>query len=486
MSESGKFVIRPKVRFCQWEDEEEEEPFLPVRKPTIKNIVTVEKPYKILSLDDDNNDDDDNGGKLTEKREENSPVNYYPVLKNSDQEYFSPSVDSSFSSLSKDEAENPQLIQVDVHAEDEKIPPDFEDEAKAFSNSKEHLFTDTEFTTNSQQKILIENGKIDQGNKIFKRGNLSTIQEQSLEIPLNSTQEFEAIEEREETQEEQELKKVKKPLEEKEIPETKKKSVSTLSRRQLNSINRLSKAKSPKKFQNSQENLKIRSARPLGFIQRSSTSTRPKVAGVMPCLKSKVKANGKYSPMKKTVLRNISVKPKSKFFVTPGVSRPSRKELNFNSNDENGGMENGKFRGEKLSKPEYNSIMNTINKLKEVQKENIITDVEHLPPIYKSLVNGKVAHSLDFPPDEIIFKNLINLSIDETELPTRFTRSKDPEPRQRDAIPKLSDFFHPKYADEYCTAVCVKPRNSEQTENWNAFRVSDKIRSWKWNMDFVH
>lgn len=484
MSESGKFVIRPKVRFCQWEDQEDEnednddeQPFIPVRKPTIKNIVTIEKPYKIL-------DNDDNECKL----EENPPLNYYhhSILKNiADNEYFSPSVDSSSSSLSKDEMDNrQQLIQVDVHAEDEKILPlDLEDEARAFSNSKEHLFFDTNFRS-STEKISEKKDNDWWG----ERGNLSTIQEQSIEIPSNSIETIKAIEEPEEEEAEPEEEEteprtsVKRHDEGEKIPETRKKS---LSRRQLNSINRLSKAKSPKKFQCSRENLKIRSARPLGFIQRSSSSTtRPKVAGVMPCLKSKVKANGKFSPIKKTVLRNISVKPKTKNLVTPGVSRPPppRKELNFDSNQ----IENDKFRTEKLSKPEYNSIMKTINKLKEVQKENIITDVEHLPPIYKSLVNGKVAHSLDFPPDEVIFKNLINLSIDETELPTRFTRSKDPEPRQRDALPKLSDFFQPKYADEYCTAVCVKPRNPEQTENWNAFRVSDKIRNWKWNMDFVH
>lgn len=99
---------------------------------------------------------------------------------------------------------------------------------------------------------------------------------------------------------------------------------------------------------------------------------------------------------------------------------------------------------------------------------------------------AQVSSSLDFAPDEAIFKNLINLSIEESQLPPRFTRSKDPEPRQRDAVPQLSDFFSPKYANEYCTAVCIKPRSPEPLENWNAFKISDKILRWKWNMDYVH
>ena len=59
MAECGKFVVRPKVRFCQREDDDEDqervinEKILSIaRKPSIKSIVSIDKPYKIVSVDE--------------------------------------------------------------------------------------------------------------------------------------------------------------------------------------------------------------------------------------------------------------------------------------------------------------------------------------------------------------------------------------------------------------------------------------------------
>lgn len=97
----------------------------------------------------------------------------------------------------------------------------------------------------------------------------------------------------------------------------------------------------------------------------------------------------------------------------------------------------------------------------------------------------QISSALDFPLDEAIYKNLVDLSIDEKQLPSRLTRSKDPEPRQRDAIPVLSDFFVPVVSEEYCTSISIKPRTPEIIDNWSAFRISDKIFEWKHILDHV-
>lgn len=85
--------------------------------------------------------------------------------------------------------------------------------------------------------------------------------------------------------------------------------------------------------------------------------------------------------------------------------------------------------------------------------------------------------------NEAIYKNLVDLSIDEKQFPSKIMRSKDPQPRQKDLVPKLSDFFVPEFVDEYYTPMFVKSKNSDLIENWNAFRISDKICEWKDSMD---
>ncbi|KAK2577514.1 hypothetical protein KPH14_003609 [Odynerus spinipes] len=73
----------------------------------------------------------------------------------------------------------------------------------------------------------------------------------------------------------------------------------------------------------------------------------------------------------------------------------------------------------RLSHPEYNSIMCIANKLNEVKKEKIVTDIEHLPTTYKNLVNGKTSSALDFPLNEVIYKNLVDLSVNEKQFPCK-------------------------------------------------------------------
>lgn len=87
--------------------------------------------------------------------------------------------------------------------------------------------------------------------------------------------------------------------------------------------------------------------------------------------------------------------------------------------------------------------------------------------------------------DEIIYKNLVDLTIDDKQLPSTIMRNKDPEPRQKDIVPKLDDFFIPEDTKEICTFVHLKPRALKIDENWNAFKISDKIIELKYNLDNI-
>lgn len=211
-------------------------------------------------------------------------------------------------------------------------------------------------------------------------------------------------------------------------------------------------------------------------------------------------AKNKISPVKKIVLRNVSG-PKIKTSVRPGVFR--KKQNDAKSNDANGKHSVMSNVTVDLAQPEYNSIMCTINKLKEFEQQKIVTDINHLPSTLKKFLNGKVnfykslyiyflltsllqiSAALDFPLDEVIYKNLVDLSIDERQLPSTITRSKDPEPRQKDIVPKLSNFFIPEYTKEVCEAMHIKSRASKIDDNWNAFKISDRILEWKYSIDDI-
>ncbi|CAL7945547.1 unnamed protein product [Xylocopa violacea] len=218
---------------------------------------------------------------------------------------------------------------------------------------------------------------------------------------------------------------------------------------------------------------------------QKQSNVEPIVVDVMPCYKynknaSKLKA--KAPAIKKTLIRDV-IGPKIKPFIGPGVQHKKLDGLkSLEINNENDHVK-PVVSGEKLARPEYNSIMCTINKLNEMKKQKIIPDIEHLPAVYKSVINGKVSSALDFPLDEAIYKNLVDLSIDENQLPSRLTRSKDPEPRQRDVVPVLSDFFVPASTEEYCTALSTKPRSLDIEDSWDAFRISTQICEWKYNLD---
>lgn len=109
-----------------------------------------------------------------------------------------------------------------------------------------------------------------------------------------------------------------------------------------------------------------------------------KPVNIMPSYKKTMKK----SPVKKTVLHNVS-DLKIKTSVEPGISRKRRENTSIDNENEKCIVAKD-ANVEKFAQPEYNSIMCTINKLKDLEQQRIVTDIDHLPSAQKSLVTGKV------------------------------------------------------------------------------------------------
>ncbi|KAK0166555.1 hypothetical protein PV328_004962 [Microctonus aethiopoides] len=139
--------------------------------------------------------------------------------------------------------------------------------------------------------------------------------------------------------------------------------------------------------------------------------------------------------------------------------------------------------GNKLERPEYNSIMFTIKKLRETKNEKIVTDIDSLPTNYRNLCMKKMSRALDFSPVESIYHDLIDLNITDNKLPLRLMRSKDPEPRQKDLEPRLSDFYVPQYGRAYTDVVEIHPTSPQIFDNLSAFKISNGIFGWQKSLD---
>ncbi|KAG7210835.1 hypothetical protein KM043_012320 [Ampulex compressa] len=217
---------------------------------------------------------------------------------------------------------------------------------------------------------------------------------------------------------------------------------------------------------------------------REGSKAKNLANNVMPCYKyNKCTENKATHVVKSTVVRDI-MGHKMETCVGPGILH--------NGQDKEGQLEvrsvvrnKLNFSREKFLCPEYNSIICTINELAKIKQGKFVTDTEELPATYKNIVNEKVSRVLDFPLGEAIYKNLVDLTIDEKLLPSRVTRTKDPEPKQKDIIPRLSDFFIPEFIDEHCVSVSIKSRAPEIVENWSAFTISNKVFGWKDRLDNV-
>lgn len=113
---------------------------------------------------------------------------------------------------------------------------------------------------------------------------------------------------------------------------------------------------------------------------------KPVASSVMPCYKYKTTTRRKTSPIKKMALRNISG---SEIKASIGICYNHQDDPKINDKNKKLIIKSN-VAAEQLAQPEYNSIMCIFNKLKEVKRKKIVTEIDHLPFAQKNLVNGKV------------------------------------------------------------------------------------------------
>lgn len=118
---------------------------------------------------------------------------------------------------------------------------------------------------------------------------------------------------------------------------------------------------------------------------KGTSNAKSITPNVMPCYK--IAAKNKISPVKKTILRNVSG-PKIKTSVGPGISH--KKKNDVKTSDINKRYNSTLDVAKELAQPVYNSIACTLNKLKELKQQKIVRDIDHLSSAQKSFINGKV------------------------------------------------------------------------------------------------
>lgn len=175
-----------------------------------------------------------------------------------------------------------------------------------------------------------------------------------------------------------------------------------------------------------------------------------------------------------------------------------------------------------LKKPQQNSINCTKKKLKEIIELDCEAKAKDLPQSNRKSLKNKVwinffslifikfffllldkhwylfllhinfLHSWcfqisaarEFPLDEAIYNNLIDLSIDKDQLPSRVTRTKDPKPCKKDIVPRLADYYERRTGSEHCVAVDVPASNSVKAFLLNSFPISSRIEHWNDLVDY--
>lgn len=95
----------------------------------------------------------------------------------------------------------------------------------------------------------------------------------------------------------------------------------------------------------------------------------------------------------------------------------------------------------------------------------------------------QISAALDFAPYESVYRNLINLSVNNDELPARLTRTKDPEPRNKDIMPSLCQFYSPKSTQEHFMSLDPQIFHPINVNTLSAFKISNKICAWRISRD---
>ncbi|KAK7866108.1 hypothetical protein R5R35_011626 [Gryllus longicercus] len=101
-----------------------------------------------------------------------------------------------------------------------------------------------------------------------------------------------------------------------------------------------------------------------------------------------------------------------------------------------------------------------------------------VPAAVKHIMEGKASSKLNFYPEEQIFKDLVNLNVNEEMLlgaaEERTTTWKLP----KDEEPKLSDFYQPKFVGEYTSASEPSLSAIGKIRNYNGFSTYKRRMAW--------
>lgn len=359
-----KLFVRPKVRFCQTDTDEsmkkETENSIdpkcesrPSGKPRIKSIVTLSKPVKLVKSNE-------TVGiyQITDSRLIDNAQNIYSLSSNAQTH---PSLSTQTSSS------------LDVNTSRAEKLPSLND-------------------ANNTQNIKANSKQVDTQSSPIKPSDYDTI------VPVASLQRSEDLNktnkpnhDTKSNSSKKDSMKVKKGNEKENAARNAKKVVKTTAIK--SSV--LSASKTKAKLCSAGTSVKppkIRNRPSIPNGSKRDLHSKPIAVGVMPCHKhNKVASKVKIPYVKKTVIRDI-VGPKIKSCIEPGVSHRKTDIVKLPETDETLRTK-PIFSGDKLARPEYNSIMCTISKLNEMKKEKAVHDIEHLSPAYKSLINEKVVKS---------------------------------------------------------------------------------------------
>lgn len=343
MSNDVKFFVRPKVRFCQTDTNEpvarelrlsiDQKSVTQSNKPKIRNIVTLDKPIKLLKLNktcDDHEDDD-------------------------------------FKSIDDLQKTDSLTVCTDIPlCTADKNPLEIENQKPL--NDNENIKNIKANSEDTEQKICYKPSHDNRVSPIscnIKNKNLNGPRKSQSYIKVNTPK--------------------------KSVKNKKGKENETLDAKKNKTItNRFTPLEITK--HKAKPCSIVTNTRKITVANKFSVPTKRNLTAklnVMPCHKYlKIASKVKTSPVKKTVIRDI-IGPKIKSCIGPGVSHKKQNGLKIPENSESTSIKSN-ISGEKLARPEYNSIMCTINKLNEMKKQKVVTDIEHLPPSYKHFINGKV------------------------------------------------------------------------------------------------
>ncbi|XP_018326481.1 uncharacterized protein LOC108737852 [Agrilus planipennis] len=124
------------------------------------------------------------------------------------------------------------------------------------------------------------------------------------------------------------------------------------------------------------------------------------------------------------------------------------------------------------------SVSKTPSKIINLVHPTSRTTTMELEKKSQSTLNEKTLKYLNFPTDKKIFKDLIPLSVEETEQKAKQIPSRAPYP-QKDKEPQLADFVKTRPHHEFIYQVPMHKQEKSVNQNYDGHRVYKIMLNWK-------